>query len=172
VETAAWLLLSLGILGGLDVVLFHVISHGLRRHAGSRKELIFHALRGPTYALLFIAVPNFRLEGAWFAGLVGLLGIDLAISIGDFLVEGESRRDLGGLPSGEYLLHALMAVLFGALTATLLILEGDRLKLPTALLWESAGVPPYLRLVLGVMAVGVLASGLLDLRAVLKFHRR
>ena len=61
-----------------DVALYHVIAHGLRRHPGARGELVFHALRGPTYALLFLALPDLRLDGAWFVALLLLLGCDLS----------------------------------------------------------------------------------------------
>jgi len=115
--------------------------------------------------LPFLAVPNLRLDGAWFAALLLLLGCDLAISIGDFLVERDSRRDLGGIPSGEYLLHVLMAILFGALMASILILEGHRLRAPTAIAWDLTAVPGAVRPLLAVAAAGVLFSGLLDLRA-------
>jgi hypothetical protein len=164
-DVATWILLALALLGGTDVALYHVVSHGLRQHPGARGELVFHALRGPTYALLFLAVPNLRLDGAWFAALLLLLGCDLAISVGDFLVERDSRRDLGGLPSGEYLLHVLMAILFGALVASILILEGHRLDAPSAMAWEPAPVPAAVRLLLAIAASGVLISGFLDLRA-------
>jgi len=162
VAAATWLLFVLGLLGAADVALFHMFAHGIRHHPGARKELVAHALRGPTYAALFVALPNLALEGGWFWGLLALLAFDLGISIADFAMEGESRRDLGGLPPGEYVLHTMMAMLFGAMVASILFAAGNRAWLPARVAWEPVPVPDWLRILLGIMAVGVLASGIQD----------
>lgn len=167
-EAASWLLLGMAVLGGADVLLFHSISHGLRRHPLARVELVPHALRGPTYLVLFLSVPNLRLDGTWFAALLAALVFDLALSIWDFAVEGRSRRTLGGLTGGEYVLHVLLAMLFGALVATIWILEGHRLGLATRIAYEPADVPVLVRALLVLAGVMTFASGILDLRAVLR----
>lgn len=167
----SYLLLAMGVLGGLDVLLFHLLSHDIRRSPSSRAELVFHALRGPTYAALFWSIPNLRLDGAWMWALIGVLAVDLLISIGDFLVEAESRRPLGGLPTGEYLLHVLLAIVFGGLFASVLILEGHRALLPTLIVYEPAEVPGILRIALAWFGAMTLLSGLLDLRALVRLCR-
>src|SRR5262245_40941283 len=114
-ETATYTLFLLGCLGAADIALFHSIAHGIRSHPESVRELLTHSLRGPTYAALFVLIPNCEMHG-WFAwALIGLFVFDVAISILDFSLEQESRRLLGGLPSGEYVLHMLMGIAFGAL---------------------------------------------------------
>jgi hypothetical protein len=110
-----WLLLVLGVLGATDIWLFHTRAYHLHDHGPARAELVTHALRGPTYALLFSMVPNATFAGAWLWALLALIAFDLAISIADFWLEPASRRALGGLPRGEYLLHVLLAMVFGAL---------------------------------------------------------
>jgi len=47
--------------------------------------------------------------------MAALFAFEVGISIWDFSLERESRRLLGGLPSGEYVLHMIMATVFGAL---------------------------------------------------------
>lgn len=159
---ATWLLFGLGILGAVDILLYHSISHGIRENPDSRAELLVHALRGPTYATLFLVVPNLELHGAWFYGLLFLLAFDFLVSVWDFALEGESRRFLGGLPSGEYVLHMIIAMVFGAMVAAVAFEAGHWAELPTAWFYRPADVPELLRAVLAVMAVGVLVSGLQD----------
>ena len=89
-EIASYLLFTLGLLGAADVFLFHTISHGLRKWRDARCELVTHSLRGPTYCALFLLVPNFQLQGAWFWGMVVLLAVDVGISVWDFCLEKRS----------------------------------------------------------------------------------
>src|SRR5262245_6699551 len=104
-EVPAYLLCLLGVLGGVDIAIFHSVAHGIRSHPDSALELVTHSLRGPTYAALFLLVPNFALLGLFAWILPALFVLDVAISIWDFSLEQESRRFLGGLPAGEYVLH-------------------------------------------------------------------
>lgn len=169
---ASYLLLLLGILGATDIWLFHTRAHHLHDHLPARAELVTHFLRGPTYFLLFLLVPNFTFHGGWLVGLLVLLAFDLGISIADFWLEPASRRALGGLPRGEYLLHVLMAMLFGALVAAVLYESAGRMAEPSELRWIGVEAQPWLRLVLAGMSLGVLWSGLADLAAVRRLARR
>jgi hypothetical protein len=167
---ASWILLAMGVLGALDILLFHTWTHRLRERQESRAELVTHFLRGPTYAVLFFGVPNLRLEGAWFAVLLAVLAFDLAISIADFWLEPSSRASVGGLPRGEYVLHILLAMLFGGLVVIVLQDAGGALSATTSLSWIDVGPPVLLRVVLGIMAPLVLMTGLFDLFAVLRMR--
>jgi len=169
---ATYLLLLLGILGATDIALFHTISHGIRHHADSRTELIIHSLRGPTYAILFLLVPNVALHGAWFWLLMFVFVFDLVISIWDFAIEKESRKVLGGLPSGEYVLHVILAMIFGGLVTSVVFEAGAWSRLSTQIAYAPANVPAILRLVLAVMAALVLYSALNDLMAAIRLGRR
>lgn len=170
---ATCLLFALGVLGGADILLYHAISHGIRRNAGSRAELFTHFLRGPTYAALFLLVPNFTFTGTWLLALLLLLLFDLVISLADFWVESRSRQGLGGLPRGEYVLHVILAMLFGALVCAVFY-EGGGLGEETALVWNggSEGAPVLLRVALAIMAPLVLWTGIKDLAAMLRLRRR
>lgn len=166
------LLFLIGILGATDIALFHTVSHGIRHHTDSRTELIHHSLRGPTYATLFLLVPNFALEGAWFWLLIFVFVFDLAISIWDFSIEKESRRVLGGLPSDEYVLHIILAMIFGAFVTSVALEAGSWSLLPTQIAYRPVEVPDILRLVLAIMAALVLYSGLTDLMAASRLGRQ
>jgi hypothetical protein len=161
-ETPTIILFLLGCLGGADILLFHSVAHGIRSHPDSAKELITHSLRGPTYAALFVLIPNFQLRGLFAWGLLALFVFDVGISIWDFALEQNSRRLLGGLPGGEYVLHMLMAMVFGALVTTVMHAGAGTLLAPTRLLYAPAGVSEALRIMLLVMAALVLASGFQD----------
>jgi hypothetical protein len=169
---ATYLLLAMAVLGGTDILLFHTLSQGIRRHAASRSELAAHALRGPTYLALFLAVPNLALDGAWFAALLALLAFDLAISVWDFAVERSSRAALGGLTSGEYLLHILLAILYGALVTSVVLLERHRLDAPTLLAYKPVDAPVVVRALLAVSGVLAFGSGLLDTLALRRLSKR
>jgi hypothetical protein len=165
-----YLLFALGLLGGADILLYHSISHGIRHHADSRAELFTHFLRGPTYAALFLLVPNFTFHGAYVVALLGLLAFDLGISLADFWVESRSRRFFGGLPRGEYVLHIILAMLFGALVCATLYESGVAVGDAPALRWQSDGAYGLVRVALAIMAPCVLWSGLGDLRAMLRLR--
>jgi hypothetical protein len=171
-EAATYLLFILGVLGATDIALYHTVAHGIRSHPDSRAELIVHSLRGPTYAALFLLLPNFAMQGLYFWLLIGLFAVDLAISLGDFALERHSRQFFGGLPSGEYVLHILLAMLFGALVTAVCYGAGDWATLPTQIRYDPAGVPNLLRLVLAVMAILVFYSGAQDALAAFRLRGR
>lgn len=163
--SASYLLIAIGVLGALDIAIYHTWQQQLRTRASARRELITHALRGPTYALLFLVVPNVSVEGLYAGLVLGLLVFDAGISFADFALEKESRQPMGGLPTGEYLLHSAIAILFGAMAACLVSRLGPGLAKPTAFRVDPA-VPDAVRALLGLMACGVFASGLQDALAV------
>lgn len=167
---ATYILLLLGVLGALDIAFYHAVSHGIRSHPDARHELIVHSLRGPTYATLFVVVPNIVCGGALFWLLIAVYVIDLVISIVDFWLERRSRAFLGGLPSGEYVLHILIAMAFGALVAATFY-EGYGWTLePTGFVYRPAPVPALVRVVMAAMAVVVMYSAVLDLVAVARMR--
>lgn len=161
-EAATYILFLLGCLGATDIAVYHSFAHGIRTNPDSRSELIVHSLRGPTYALLFLIIPNVELHGIYFWCLLALFVIDVAISIIDFALERESRRFLGGLPSGEYVLHIIIAMLFGALVTAVFFRAFEWRTLPTQIVYVPAQVPDLLRGVMAVMALLVLISGIQD----------
>jgi len=170
-EIPTYILFVLGCLGAADIALFHSVAHGIRSHRDSVGELVTHSLRGPTYATLFLLIPNFEMRGLFAWGLMALFVFDVGISIWDFSLEQGSRRFLGGLPSGEYILHMLMAVVFGALVATILCFGHHWFNAPTRLVYRPAGVHIALRFALSIMAIGVLASGIQDAAAALRLRK-
>jgi hypothetical protein len=169
-ENPTYILFLLGCLGAADITFFHSVAHGIRSHPNSAAELITHSLRGPTYAALFVLIPNFAMHGLFAWGLIAVFGLDVAISIWDFSLEQGSRRFLGGLPSGEYVLRMIMAMAFGGLVISFLNCAGDWFRAPTRLVYSPVAVPVFLRLIMAVMAVLVLVSGFLDAMAAFRLR--
>ena len=168
---STYILFLLGCLGATDILLYHSIAHGIRSHADSRLELWIHSLRGPTYAALFLLLPNFALHGAFFWMLIGIFVFDVAVSIADFLIEAASREFLGGLPSGEYVLHMIIAMLFGALVASVFYSAWPWAGMTTQITYEPAGVPHFLRMLMALMAVFVLGTATMDARAAVRLSK-
>jgi hypothetical protein len=166
-----YILLAMGFLGAADIVLYHTKAHALRQRRESRAELVTHALRGPTYAALFLLVPNYSFHGGFVTALLALLVFDVGISLADFWLEPQSRASVGGLPRGEYILHTVLAMLFGGLVATVIAETGVSSSDPSALVWKDDGAPMPIRAALALMAPVVLASGILDFLAVLRLGR-
>lgn len=171
-EAATYILFILGCLGATDILLYHSVSHGIRSHRDSRFELVMHSLRGPTYTALFILVPNFAMRGGYFWLLIGIFVFDVCISLGDFVLERTSREFFGGLPTGEYVLHIILAMLFGALVTSVFYGAGDWAGMPTRLTYEPAAAPWLLRVVMAFMALLQLASGSMDLKAAVTLSRK
>jgi hypothetical protein len=169
-EIATYLLLVLGLLGAADIAMYHSVAHGIRSHPDSRQELMVHSLRGPTYAALFLVIPNFTLHGAAFWLLMALLAVDVAVSIVDFAIERQSREFLGGLPSGEYVLHMVIAMVFGAMVTAIVLRAGRWGLEPTSMRYQPAQVPLLVRFLLAIMAVVVLYSGVQDALAVIRMR--
>ena len=170
-EIPTYILFLLGCLGAADIALFHSVAHGIRSHPDSVAELVTHSLRGPTYATLFLFIPNFEMHGLFAWCLMALLAFDVGISIWDFSLEQGSRRLLGGLPSGEYVLHMVMAIVFGALVATIACFGQHWFAAHTRLVYRPAAVPTVLRFALAIMAVAVFVSGIQDAAAALRLRR-
>lgn len=166
--TANYLLLALGVFGVADVLFYHSISHGIRTHRESCWELVTHALRGPTYAILFLIVPNYEVRGAFAVMLALLLVFDVGISVADFWLERTSRAELGGLPSGEYVLHMIMAMLFGAFVMAVAPTLIEWTRGASRIVVDAALAPVWVRCVLATFAVGVFVSGFMDLLAVFR----
>ena len=167
---AAYLLLIVGFLGALDIVLFHTHAHRLRHEPSAATELITHSLRGPTYAILFLVVPNFAALGLWFLAMLALLAFDVAISLWDFSIEKRSRKPMGGLPTGEYVLHSIIAMLFGAFVACYCYDGLPWLAQETQWVYQPV-VPWPVQALFAAMSLGVLCTGIADARAVVRLRR-
>jgi hypothetical protein len=165
--TVIGILLAQGCLGAFDTVYYHELRARLPGRPEARPELLLHAARDFVYAVIFATLPNLAFHGAWAALLAAMLLAEVVITLADFVVEDTVRRPQGGVFPGERVMHAIMAIVYGAMLANLLPILWAWSAEPSALVGAPAGVPGAVRLVMGGMAVGVGASGVRDLLAAL-----
>ncbi|WP_437517607.1 SRPBCC family protein [Sorangium sp. So ce1099] len=152
--TASLLLAVISLLGAFDIAYFHWYRCRLAERAESRLEGWLHVARGFIYALQLALVPNVQLHGAFYAGFVALFVADIGVAMADVAVEPASRRSQGGLPGGEYLMHIVLSVLVGAYLHAIALDSLAWRHLPSAVVYAPAGVPGWLRGLLGLMGAG------------------
>jgi hypothetical protein len=163
-----WLLAIQGAIGAFDTVYYHEWMARLpARGAAAAPELRLHAARDFLYAVLFGSLPFVAWQGAWTAVLVAVLIAEIILTLWDFIVEIAVRKPFGDVYGGERVTHAVMGILYGAMTANLIPVLWRWWPMPTMLAPAAPGVPEGLRWVLAVMAAGVFASGVRDLYAAL-----
>lgn len=168
-STALWLLAVQGALGAFDTLYYHEWRARLpARVPGTSPELRLHAARDFLYALLFATLPWVAWTGAWTLVLALVVATEIVITLRDFVVEDRVRQPLGGVYPGERCMHAVMAILYGAVLAHLVPQMLAWWSLPTGLELQPVPVPPPLRGLLGLMAAGVFGSGCRDVYATLR----
>lgn len=165
-----YLFLLQGVLGAADTLYYH--EYRARLPAGgtvTRPELALHAGRDFIYTVLFATLPWIEWRGSFAWLLFLLLGTEIVITLADFVVEDEVRRPLGGVFPGERVMHTVMAILYGAILAYLLPIVWSWSRAPSELLYWPAAIPSWMANVMGLMALGVFASGVRDVLSVAGF---
>ena len=167
-KTALYLLGIQGIIGAFDTLYYHEWKACLPARGPSvAAELALHAARDFFYAILFGTLPWLSWNGAWTAALLTVVTAEIVLTLWDFVVEASVRKHLGDVYAGERVTHAVMGVLYGAMLATLVPTFGSWWQNPTYLSLQPVEMSTWLRVLLVVMAIGVVVSGLRDLYAAL-----
>ena len=147
------------LLGAFDNLWHHELEAGLGRKPQARTELALHTARELLYAPIFIGVAWWQWQGAWAWLLVGLLAVEIVVTITDFVVEDHTRR----LPPLERVLHTVLAINYGALLALWAPELRSWAAAPTGFTAVDHGLWSWL---LSLFGLGVLGWGLYDLFAV------
>src|SRR5215469_4900238 len=167
-----YLLLIAGHVGFFDVLYFHHYRFKLYARVESQREVLLHALRHLIYGAQFLIISNLRFRGSALMLLVLLYLADACVAWLDAWEETASRRSLGGLARGEYLMHIVLSFLIGAyLLSVFQATWPDRL-LPTAILVAPPPVPIVFRLLMNAMGLGALAFSARDLTRWVRFRRK
>ncbi len=165
---ALWLLAIQGVIGAFDTVYYHEWRARLpARGKASAPELRLHAARDLFYGIIFGTLPFFAWRGAWAVVFLGVLIIEIILTLWDFIVEITVRKPIGDVYAGERVTHAVMGIIYGAMLGYLLPVLWEWWNRPTALVYAPPAAPELLRWSLLVMAIGVLLSGIRDLYAAL-----
>lgn len=154
-----------GCLGAFDTLYHHELTEALPGRAGAARELAIHAVRAVIYSALFIGLSAWAFQGVWALVLLAVFGIEIVLTLWDFVVEDRTRL----LPATERVTHTLLAMNGGAVIALLALDARVALQLPTALVWQSQGP---LGLFLFACGLGVGVSGVRDAFAAAALARR
>ena len=157
-RTAIWLLLIQACLGAFDTLYYHEYTLNLPHGDHTKVELRLHATRDFAYAIIIGSLGFVTWNGplAWI--LLGILALEICITVWDFIEEDKIRR----LPAGERAMHSIMGIVYGGFLAYLV---------PEMLLWADRpggfgpsyhGFPAWMLL---LIAIGVFVSGVRDLIA-------
>lgn len=152
------LMAAQGLLGAFDTLYHHELTEALPRRPSARTELRIHAVRALLYGVLFIGLAGWAWHGAWALVLLAIFGVEIALTLWDFVVEDRTRM----LPATERVTHTVLAMNGGAFIALLALGAPDWFALPTALVWQPHG---WLSVFLAACGLGVAMSGVRDAAA-------
>jgi uncharacterized protein (TIGR01777 family) len=152
---ALQLMAAQGVLGAFDTLYHHELTEALPQRATARLELFIHATRALIYSLLFVGLSAWEWHGTWAIVLLAVFGVELVLTLWDFVVEDRTRL----LPATERVTHTVLAVNGGAFIALLAIHAPVWLAQPTGFAWHPYGPLSFF---LALCGIGVGASGLRD----------
>lgn len=99
--------LLFGLIGIIDGFYYHLWRFELHKHPETRFEHITHSIRAAIFlALLYLLFAN-DFSGTPLYIAASLVVLDIIVLLIDLVVEGDSRRNLGGLPHREYIVHVI-----------------------------------------------------------------
>ena len=163
---ALCLLAIQGAIGAFDTVYYHEWRARLPARGNiAAPELRIHAVRDFLYAVIFGTLPWIAWRGLFTVVLGLILVAEIVLTLADFVTEARVRKSFGDVYPGERVTHAVMGIIYGAMTATMLPTLASWWSAPTALDVALPVIPDALRWVLSLMAVGVFLSGVRDLYA-------
>jgi len=162
---ALQLMAAQGALGAFDTLYHHEGTEALPRRGTAGRELAIHATRSSIYCALFIGLSSWAWHGAWAWVLLAVFGVEIVLTLWDFVVEDRSRL----LPPTERVTHTVLAINAGAFIALLAMCATDWAAQPTAMVWQPQG---WLGAFLALCGAGVGLSGLRDAFAARALFRR
>lgn len=134
IDTLLWSLILLQIvMGAFDTLYHHELTERLAWRPSQARELRLHAVRNLFYAIIFLTLGWSEPRGAFAWALVILLGLEICLTLWDFVEEDMTRA----LPASERINHTLLALNYGAILV---------LAAPVLVTWSgqtTALVPAY-----------------------------
>jgi len=169
---AFYILLVIGHFGFFDVVYYHWYRCRLSQRAECQKEVFWHTVRHLIYGLQFIFIANVRFHGAAMLALVLLYLADIFIAWSDVWEEPQSRKQLGGLPRGEYFMHIVLSLMVGLYLMKVAEATWPEWRLPSAVVVDPPAVPALFRLWMSLMGVSAIGLFLKDMYHWVQFRKR
>lgn len=160
-----WTLIAVQVaMGAFDTLYHHEGTERLAWRPSQKNELRLHGVRNIFYAAIFVCFGWFEPHGAFTIALALILGVEVLITLWDFVEEDLTRK----LPASERVNHTLLALNYGAILA---------LAAPYLYDWalrETAVVPTNYGWWSGfasLSALGVFIFGIRDLLAAARSDR-
>ena len=119
-KAAFYLLTLVGLIGSYDVLYWHWYRLRLFRLPAARWENLTHAIRALLFALMMLVVLRVDARGWWWPLYPLVLAFEVTNTRADVIIEPRSRRDIGGLPAPEYVIHIFLSILTGAALASVI----------------------------------------------------
>lgn len=113
--------LLFGLIGIIDGFYYHIWKFKLHKHPETRFEHITHSLRAAIFLALLILLFQYDFGSMPLYVTVGLVALDIIVLLIDLVAEGDSRRNLGGLPHREYIVHVVANTLHYVALALILV---------------------------------------------------
>jgi hypothetical protein len=157
--TTLTILAVVGTIGAIDVLYYHLYRFRLYSQPGCVAEEVTHLLRNAIFISVLLVCMQPSSPG-WASVMFFLVAADLANSVVDVLIERRSRESLGGLPSGEYLVHVLSSFGTGLAVASYTMALGS----PAPVVEGLLAVQVWGMIAMGVVLLAI--EGVLFARAI------
>jgi len=144
-----------GLLGAFDTLYHHEMTEGLPQRNTASRELSIHAVRSVLYCVMFIGLSAWVWNGYWALVLIAIFGIEIVLTLWDFIVEDKTRL----LPATERVTHTILAINAGAFIALLALNTPDWYAGANTFTWQPYGL---LSIFLFLCGIGVGLSGIRD----------
>ncbi len=155
------LLLINAAIGAFDTLWYHEYKARLPANLASTKtELRLHAVRDGLYVFIYGGFAWWKPSGWLVSIFVFVLLAELLVTLADFVVEDRDRPNIGGISPGERVIHTIMAIVYGAMLASLLPILVEGLAGPTALIRNTN--PTWMSISASITAIGLALSGIRD----------
>lgn len=119
-RAAFYLLTLVGLIGSYDVLYWHWYRLRLFRLPAARWENLTHAIRALLFAVMMLVVLHVDARGWWWPLYPLVLASEVTNTMADVILEPRSRRDIGGLPAPEYIIHIFLSIMTGAALASVI----------------------------------------------------
>lgn len=111
IYTGLFFLIVFAVLSLLDGVYLHLIVYRLPEHSESKFEHLTHTLRAILFLPIILTTFYWNLSGPMLLFSTAIIIVDLIIEAIDVISERRSRKNIGGLSDGEYLLHVTLTTM-------------------------------------------------------------
>lgn len=113
-NSVLWTLIAVQVfMGAFDTLYHHEGTERLAWRASQKNELRLHGVRNIFYAAIFVCFGWFEPHGLFTIALAVILGVEVLITLWDFVEEDLTRK----LPATERINHTLLALNYGAILA-------------------------------------------------------